>query len=246
MLQPVLLHVSQSMKHTSLVAIGECATLLTLQEQHMADMIRLTPHLVNQYLTILHHICCGNSSRTLVVHMHHHMQWKLALITLLAIKAVWPLVQHKATYVRMECKTCHTVRTVTCKPGFGGAMIPRTCDAATVGGQGNTCGQDPFTILPNKTQFVDQQQLKLQVRYKPCSPGICAWRAVGGKAGVHIVFSFLVMGRGSKLHVYKPCKHDQGFAMVHVHQSYLHALVLLGQHAIIHLLAGKQWQQIHV
>ncbi|KAL3154113.1 hypothetical protein ABBQ32_013645 [Trebouxia sp. C0010 RCD-2024] len=72
--------------------------------------------------------------------------------------------KHKATYVRMECKTCHTVRTVTCKPGFGGAMIPRTCDAATVGGQGNTCGQDPFIILPAKTQYVDQQQLKLQER----------------------------------------------------------------------------------
>ena len=73
------------------------------------------------------------------------------------------LVQHKATYISLECKTCHTVRSVTCKPGFGGALIPRTCDASTVGGQGNTCGQDPFTILPSKTQYVDQQQLKLQV-----------------------------------------------------------------------------------
>lgn len=72
-------------------------------------------------------------------------------------------VQHKGTYISLECKTCHTVRLVTCKPGYGGAMIPRTCDASTVGGQGNTCGQDPFIIMPNKTQYVDQQQLKLQV-----------------------------------------------------------------------------------
>ena len=37
------------------------------------------------------------------------------------------------------------------------------CDAATVGGEGNTCGQDPFIILPSRSKYVDQQQLKLQV-----------------------------------------------------------------------------------
>ena len=72
-------------------------------------------------------------------------------------------LQHKATYITLECKTCHTIKTVTCKPGVGGAMIPRMCDAATVGGEGNTCGQDPFIILPSRSKYVDQQQLKLQV-----------------------------------------------------------------------------------
>ena len=42
-------------------------------------------------------------------------------------------------------------------------MIPRMCDAATLGGEGNTCGQDPFIILPSRSKYVDQQQLKLQV-----------------------------------------------------------------------------------
>ncbi len=37
------------------------------------------------------------------------------------------------------------------------------CDAATLGGEGNTCGQDPFIILPSRSKYVDQQQLKLQV-----------------------------------------------------------------------------------
>ena len=72
-------------------------------------------------------------------------------------------LQHKATYITLECKTCHTIKTVTCKPGVGGATIPRMCDAATVGGEGNTCGQDPFIILPSRSKYVDQQQLKLQV-----------------------------------------------------------------------------------
>lgn len=87
---------------------------------------------------------------------------RYAFVKAIGSEAVWR-VQHKATYVSLECKTCHTVKSVTCKPGYGGAVIPRTCDASTVGGQGNTCGQDPFIIMPNKTQFVDQQQLKLQV-----------------------------------------------------------------------------------
>ncbi|DBB06454.1 hypothetical protein WJX77_000661 [Trebouxia sp. C0004] len=72
--------------------------------------------------------------------------------------------KHKATYITLECKTCHTIKTVTCKPGVGGAMIPRMCDAATLGGEGNTCGQDPFIILPSRSKYVDQQQLKLQER----------------------------------------------------------------------------------
>lgn len=128
----------------------------------------------------LQHNYCGNSS-TLVLHMPRHASTQEFSLSLhhLRYKLRGLHVQHKATYVRMECKTCHTVRTVTCKPGFGGAMIPRTCDAATVGGQGNTCGQDPFIILPAKTQYVDQQQLKLQVGYKPIrpSPGVSPWSA---------------------------------------------------------------------
>ena len=34
---------------------------------------------------------------------------------------------------------------------------------ATVEGQSNDCGQDPFVVLPNRSKYVDQQQLKLQV-----------------------------------------------------------------------------------
>ena len=42
-------------------------------------------------------------------------------------------------------------------------QVPRTCDMATVEGQSNDCGQDPFVVLPNRSKYVDQQQLKLQV-----------------------------------------------------------------------------------
>ncbi len=42
-------------------------------------------------------------------------------------------------------------------------QVPRLCDMATVEGQSNDCGQDPFVVLPNRSKYVDQQQLKLQV-----------------------------------------------------------------------------------
>lgn len=73
------------------------------------------------------------------------------------------VLQHKATYITLECKQCHTIKQLTCKPGIGGAMIPRVCDAATMGGEGNSCGQDPFLVIPSRSQYVDQQTLKLQV-----------------------------------------------------------------------------------
>ena len=44
-------------------------------------------------------------------------------------------------------------------------QVPRICDMATVEGQSNDCGQDPFVVLPNRSKYVDQQTLKLQVEF---------------------------------------------------------------------------------
>lgn len=74
------------------------------------------------------------------------------------------LVQLKATFLTIQCKECKNTKRVVCKPGVGGAMIPRYCDMGGAPGQtGNDCGVDPFSILPNRSGYVDQQQLKLQV-----------------------------------------------------------------------------------
>ncbi len=42
-------------------------------------------------------------------------------------------------------------------------MIPRVCDAAALPGQSNQCGQDPYIVLPDRSECVDQQTLKMQV-----------------------------------------------------------------------------------
>jgi hypothetical protein len=43
-------------------------------------------------------------------------------------------------------------------------MIPRNCDAAALPGQSNQCGTDPYILLADKAECVDQQTLKMQVR----------------------------------------------------------------------------------
>lgn len=40
--------------------------------------------------------------------------------------------QHKATHITVMCKDCRNVKVLPCKPGIGGAMIPRYCDARQV------------------------------------------------------------------------------------------------------------------
>ena len=75
------------------------------------------------------------------------------------------LPQLKATFLTIQCKECKNTKRIVCKPGMGGAMIPRYCDmgGAPGGPGGNNCGVDCFNILPNRSGYVDQQQLKLQV-----------------------------------------------------------------------------------
>ena len=34
----------------------------------------------------------------------------------------------KATYVSLLCKNCRNVKSVPCRPGLGGAIVPRSCD----------------------------------------------------------------------------------------------------------------------
>jgi DNA replicative helicase MCM subunit Mcm2 (Cdc46/Mcm family) len=51
---------------------------------------------------------------------------KLVKIAGIAIAA--SRVKAKATHVTLVCKNCRKVRTVPCRPGLGGAIVPRSCD----------------------------------------------------------------------------------------------------------------------
>lgn len=67
----------------------------------------------------------------------------------------------KATYVTLLCRNCRNVKTVPCRPGLGGAIIPRSCDHVAQPGE-ESCPLDPWIVVPDRSKYVDQQTLKLQ------------------------------------------------------------------------------------
>ncbi|KAJ6355214.1 hypothetical protein OIU77_005743 [Salix suchowensis] len=81
---------------------------------------------------------------------------KIAGITISASR-----VKAKATYVSLVCKNCQSTREVPCRPGLGGAIVPRSCDHVPQTGE-EPCPIDPWIVVPDKSKYVDQQTLKLQ------------------------------------------------------------------------------------
>ncbi|RAL37740.1 unnamed protein product [Cuscuta campestris] len=67
----------------------------------------------------------------------------------------------KATYVTLLCRNCKNVKVVPCRPGLGGAIVPRSCDHVPQAGE-EQCPIDPWIVVPDKSKYVDQQTLKLQ------------------------------------------------------------------------------------
>ncbi|RRT50689.1 hypothetical protein BHE74_00037870 [Ensete ventricosum] len=70
-------------------------------------------------------------------------------------------VKAKATYVTLMCKNCKSIKTVPCRPGLGGAIVPRSCDHVPQAGE-EPCPLDPWIVAPDKSKYVDLQTLKLQ------------------------------------------------------------------------------------
>ncbi|OAY46944.1 DNA replication licensing factor MCM5 [Manihot esculenta] len=81
---------------------------------------------------------------------------KIAGITIAASR-----VKAKATYVSLVCKNCQSTKEVPCRPGLGGAIVPRSCDHVPQPGE-EPCPIDPWMVVPDKSKYVDQQTLKLQ------------------------------------------------------------------------------------
>ncbi|EXB96882.1 DNA replication licensing factor mcm5-A [Morus notabilis] len=81
---------------------------------------------------------------------------KIAGITIAASR-----VKAKATYVTVMCKNCKNVQRVACRPGLGGAIVPRTCGHVPQAGE-DPCPLDPWVVVPDRSKYVDQQTLKLQ------------------------------------------------------------------------------------
>jgi DNA replication licensing factor MCM5 len=69
----------------------------------------------------------------------------------------------------LRVRACLPAQVVACKPGLGGAMLPRKCE--TVDPVTNqACPLNSWVVLGERSKYVDQQTLKLQVR----SPAVAA------------------------------------------------------------------------
>ncbi|KAK7206851.1 DNA replication licensing factor mcm5 [Myxozyma melibiosi] len=68
----------------------------------------------------------------------------------------------KATMLHLTCKACRHVKKLFVGGGFAGVTLPRMCDAPPQMDEAKNCPPDPYIIVHEKCQFVDQQILKLQ------------------------------------------------------------------------------------
>lgn len=71
-------------------------------------------------------------------------------------------VRSRATKVTLQCRACrHTVKDLRVAPGLEGFALPRTCAGSQLGAA-ERCPMDPYQILPDRSECVDYQTLKLQ------------------------------------------------------------------------------------
>lgn len=70
----------------------------------------------------------------------------------------------KATLLSIQCRECDHVQQLAIEGGFSGITLPRTCGRTKVPGQDNdrSCPLDPYFVVHESSQFIDQQILKLQ------------------------------------------------------------------------------------
>jgi len=67
----------------------------------------------------------------------------------------------KAQIVNLKCRNCGHSRMISCSSAFGQINLPRTCGRDRLDGE-DECPLDPYTIMPDKCKYIDQQTLKLQ------------------------------------------------------------------------------------
>ncbi|CAK3839429.1 DNA replication licensing factor mcm5 [Lecanosticta acicola] len=69
----------------------------------------------------------------------------------------------KATKVHIQCRNCQHESEVLVASGFTGLTLPRTCGRNKAPDDGgDKCPLDPYFVVHEKSQFIDQQVLKLQ------------------------------------------------------------------------------------
>ncbi|KAH0547789.1 minichromosome maintenance protein 5 [Glutinoglossum americanum] len=68
----------------------------------------------------------------------------------------------KATSLYIQCRNCQYTQHLPVTGGFSGITLPRICTRPKQQGEMADCPMDPYFVVHEKCQFIDQQVLKLQ------------------------------------------------------------------------------------
>lgn len=68
----------------------------------------------------------------------------------------------KATALHIQCRNCQHTQDIPVTGGFTGVSLPRTCARNALPGESKQCPLDPYFVVHEKCQFIDQQVIKLQ------------------------------------------------------------------------------------
>ncbi|KAI9857034.1 MAG: minichromosome maintenance protein 5 [Trichoglossum hirsutum] len=68
----------------------------------------------------------------------------------------------KATSLYIQCRNCQYTQLLPVTGGFSGITLPRICTRPKQPGDTADCPMDPYFVVHEKCQFIDQQVLKLQ------------------------------------------------------------------------------------
>lgn len=68
----------------------------------------------------------------------------------------------KATALHVQCRNCGYATNLPVTSGFSGVTLPRVCGRQKGPDDGEKCPLDPYFVVHEKSQFIDQQVLKLQ------------------------------------------------------------------------------------
>ncbi|KAE8441202.1 minichromosome maintenance protein 5 [Mollisiaceae sp. DMI_Dod_QoI] len=71
------------------------------------------------------------------------------------------VLSSKATALHIQCRNCQQTKVLPVSGGFAGVSLPRMCDRVKLRGE-NPCPMDPYVVVHESSQFVDQQIIKLQ------------------------------------------------------------------------------------
>jgi DNA replication licensing factor MCM5 len=73
------------------------------------------------------------------------------------------VMSSKATELHIQCRSCQFQDTIPVLGGFTGVTLPRQCNRKRVANDPTPkCPLDPYFVMHEKSQFVDQQIIKLQ------------------------------------------------------------------------------------